>query len=537
MSRHPSLPRRKVLLTLSRDADVARRLLDAAAGPGEISELHASQLRRWPIPRCDDFGVAGSPPEDEIGYGFAVLAVAAARPERVALVDTGQGDVRWSGRARFLTSALAPAVAQLGASALSVGAQRLLAAAPLRANGRARGEALRRALYVRPLVGSASPAGGSVTHAHEVIRALRGCGVAVEGVTTDPWIADAASDMDPSWSWRLVRVPRSFKAIPASAALGGDLALVTAALGAARRADVVYQRHSRFSLAGALLARLAGRPLFLEYNGPESFFRERWQPTPLAGRLAACEEAALRAATRIVVVSSVDRDSLLGRGIEDGRIVLNPNGVDPDRFARGGGPEIRRNLGLPPENVVVGFVGSFGPWHGAPVLARAFVRVAGTVPAARLLLVGAGPELDEVRRTITEAGLDDRAVYTGLVNPGDVPRYLDACDVLASPHVQLPGGERFFGSPTKLYEYMAAGKAIAASRLEQIGEVLDHERSALLVEPGDIEGLAGALVRLAGDADLRARLGSEARRDAEARHTWRANAERLVGAYEELGAL
>jgi glycosyltransferase involved in cell wall biosynthesis len=536
MSRHPPPPRRKVLLTLSQEADVARRLMGAAAAPGEITELRASALRSWPIPRCDDFGVAGSPPEGEIGYGFAVLAVAAARPERVALVDTGQGDVRWSSRTRYLTSALAPAVVQLGASALSVGVQRLLAAAPLRAPGRARGGALRRVLYVRPLVGSAFPAGGSVTHAHEVIRALRGRGVSVEGVTTDPWIADVASDFDCSWSWHLVRVPRAFKAIPASAALGGDVALVAAALGEARRSDVVYQRHSRFSLAGALLARLAGRPLFLEYNGPESYFRERWQPTPLAGGLAACEEAALQAATRIVVVSSVGRDSLLERGIEEGRIVLNPNGVAMERFAESGGTEIRRDAGFAPDDVVIGFVGSFGPWHGAPMLARAFVRVAGTVPAARLLLVGAGPELGEVRRTIQEAGLDDRTVSAGLVRPGDVPRYLDACDVLASPHVQLPGGERFFGSPTKLYEYMAAGKAIAASRLEQIGDVLEHERSALLVEPGDVEGLAAALVRLAGDADLRARLGSEARRDAAARHTWRANADRIVDAYEALGA-
>ena len=92
----------------------------------------------------------------------------------------------------------------------------------------------------------------------------------------------------------------------------------------------------------------------------------------------------------------------------------------------------------------------------------------------------------------------------------------------------MPDNHPFFGSPTKLFEYMAMGKAIAASALDQIAEVLEHGRTALLVAPGDSVELAAAIRRLAGDPPLRAELGRNARAAALARHTWRQNAARVL---------
>jgi glycosyltransferase involved in cell wall biosynthesis len=149
------------------------------------------------------------------------------------------------------------------------------------------------------------------------------------------------------------------------------------------------------------------------------------------------------------------------------------------------------------------------------------------------MLVGDGPDRPEVERRLAAGGALDAALLVGKVAPHQVPAYLDACDVLVSPHVPMPNGVEFFGSPTKLFEYMAAGKAIAASRLGQIGAVLEHERTALLTTPADIASLTGALERLARDAALRARLGSAARREALEKHSWRANAERVSDAYRD----
>ena len=111
---------------------------------------------------------------------------------------------------------------------------------------------------------------------------------------------------------------------------------------------------------------------------------------------------------------------------------------------------------------------------------------------------------------------------------------LDACDILVAPHVPLSDGSEFFGSPTKVFEYMAMGKAIVASRLGQIGEVLSDQETALLVEPGNVRELARAIVRLVEAEALRAQLGGKAREVVEKEFTWKHNAQRVLDEYKSL---
>jgi glycosyltransferase involved in cell wall biosynthesis len=484
--------------------------------------------------RFDCLALVGAPPEDEIGYCLAILIALLGRPRYVALIDLRHGQVVREPLLRYVWRAAPLAIGQAAASAAALVAQSMLLPASRRTPVHTVQPTLTKLVYLRPAVGSVSAVGGSVTHSHEVIRALKAEGVRVAAYTSDSAIAEtAALEPDPVCRWHLVQTPRAVKAIPASAAAGCDLRLVRAALAAAWSADAVYQRHARFSLAGALVARLSGKPLFLEYNGPESFKGRYWNSTPLRGRLAACEDAALAAATRIFVVSEVDRRSLVQRGIEPERIVVNPNGVDAERFALGGGAEIRTRHGIA-NDFVIGFLGTFGPWHGAPVLARAFVDVADRLPRAHLFLVGDGPELETTLEILRCAGIEARTTVPGQVRPSEVPAYLDACDLLVSPHVPLPDGVEFFGSPTKLFEYMAAGKAIIASRLGQIGDVLAHGKTGWLVRPGDVAGLAEAIVSLAEAPRVREELGAQARRQAVDRHSWKRNARGVIDAYSTM---
>jgi glycosyltransferase involved in cell wall biosynthesis len=92
----------------------------------------------------------------------------------------------------------------------------------------------------------------------------------------------------------------------------------------------------------------------------------------------------------------------------------------------------------------------------------------------------------------------------------------------------MPDGQPFFGSPTKIFEYMAMAKGIVASNLGQLSQVLKHEKSALLVEPGSVNELASAIALLARNPALRNQLGYNARESALAEHTWRKNAERVL---------
>jgi glycosyltransferase involved in cell wall biosynthesis len=120
-------------------------------------------------------------------------------------------------------------------------------------------------------------------------------------------------------------------------------------------------------------------------------------------------------------------------------------------------------------------------------------------------------------------------IFTGLLPRDKVAEYLDASDILVSPHIPMPDGSRFFGSPTKLFEYMAMGKGIVASRLDQLAEVLEHDRTAWLITPGNVEELVDAILRLALDPPKREALGFAARRAAVERHSWSHNVACALG--------
>jgi glycosyltransferase involved in cell wall biosynthesis len=128
-------------------------------------------------------------------------------------------------------------------------------------------------------------------------------------------------------------------------------------------------------------------------------------------------------------------------------------------------------------------------------LAEAIKLIPADLPA-RFLLVGSGSLHGEVEQLLRPEVAARRVIFTGAVPHERVPPLLDACDMLVSPHIPLADGSDFFGSPTKIFEYMAMGKGIVASRLGQIGEVLAHNETALLVEPGNVSELAAAIVKL-----------------------------------------
>jgi glycosyltransferase involved in cell wall biosynthesis len=298
--------------------------------------------------------------------------------------------------------------------------------------------------------------------------------------------------------------------------------------------DFIYQRYARFSWAGVTAALRTKRPLLLEYNGSEVWVGKHWDRVGSLDLLERYERLNLDAAARIFVVSDVERRNLEMRGVRAEKIVVNPNGVDVERFRPGvGGVEARRELGIVDDEVVAGFVGTFGPWHGVEKLAAAIKSMPANL-RVRFLLVGSGSLHAEVEKQLESDVNTGLVMFTGAVGHDRVPRLLDACDILVAPHVPLADGSEFFGSPTKIFEYMAMGKGIVASRLGQIGEVLVDRETALLVEPGNVDELTNAIVKLIESETLRTGLGAKAREVAEREHTWAHNARRVLEAYRSL---
>jgi len=388
-----------------------------------------------------------------------------------------------------------------------------------------------RVVYLRSTPGPGTQAGGAASHIKGVVEGLEALGVDVQIISNDLIAGMNAAD-----DRFTVIPPQPGGGTRALFDIHNNLVFTRGAVPLIEQADpdFIYQRYARFSWAGVVAANRTKRPLFLEYNGSEVWVGRYWDRVGRLELLERYERLNLDAAARIFVVSDVERRNLEARGVAAEKIVVNPNGVDVERFRPGvGGVEVRHELGIRDDEVVAGFVGTFGPWHGVEKLAEAIKLI----PAGRFLLVGSGSLQVEVAKRFEAEVASGRVIFTGAVGHERVPSLLDACDILVAPHVPLADGSEFFGSPTKIFEYMAMGKGIVASRLGQIGEVLVDGETALLVEPGNVEELRAAIVKMIENKGLREALGTRAREMAEKEHTWMHNAQRVLDAYKSLTGL
>ena len=332
-----------------------------------------------------------------------------------------------------------------------------------------------------------------------------------------------------------------------------------------RKPDLLYQRLSLANYAGTRLARIIGVPHVLEYNGSEVWVARHWGRSLTFPRLAGlAEDVALRHADLVVTVSEVLGDELRERGIPPERILVHPNCVDADRFdpARFT-PADRATLlaryGIAEGSTVCGFIGTFGMWHGVTVLAEAIRELIERDRPwlqrwnVHFLIVGDGLLMPKVRDILGTADVTRYVTLTGLVEQHEAASYLAAADLLLSPHVPNPDGSRFFGSPTKLFEYMAMARGIVASDLDQIGDVLrrsyrmpalptgtcrpEEDRLAVLVTPGDRSELLAGLRFLVEHPDYRRALGSNARREVLARYTWDRNVDAILDRLRALNGI
>jgi glycosyltransferase involved in cell wall biosynthesis len=367
------------------------------------------------------------------------------------------------------------------------------------------------------LRGMTLAAGGSMAHTAGIVNAMRR-----RGYDVSFWSTGDVAGVRATECMRLPVVVRANVPLEVSELISGLRQGLTRDRGP-RATAFVYQRYSLNNLAGLLLARRWGVPLVLEVNDSEVRWRSDWSRLRLPRLARACERALLRRADLVITVSDNVRRDLLEEGADPDRLRTVPNGVDAERFA-GATP---RPLPVPREAFVIAFVGLFYPWHGVHVLAQAFVLLHRRRQDARLLLIGDGEEAARTRAILEDGGAGGAFLMPGLVAREDVPAYLKAADVLVSPHANI---RNFIGSPIKIFEYMASGRAIVATRVGQIADVLRHRETALIVAPEDPAALADALMELHDDPGLRRRLGAAAQAEALAAHSWDARVAAIVRA-------
>jgi glycosyltransferase involved in cell wall biosynthesis/ribosomal protein S18 acetylase RimI-like enzyme len=356
------------------------------------------------------------------------------------------------------------------------------------------------------------------------LRRLRDEGYEVTGISAPgPYAADLEAAGIRFLPWK--RATRAWDPVADVRAFGELLALLRR-----ERFDVVHTHNPKPGLIGRVAARLTGVPVIVNtvhglYATPEDRLRKRVGVLGLEWLAARCShlelyqsEEDLAWARRIRLVPR-SRSRLLGNGTDLGR--YSPGEVSAERAA-----ELRRELGLPPDALVVGAVGRLVAEKGYRELFSAARAVRQRDPEVRFLAVGA-PDLEKAD-AITEAELKEAAGDVLVTGWRD-----DVRDLLAVMDVFVLASWRE-GMPRSAIEAAAMGRPGVLTDIRGCREVARHEQEALLVPPRDPERLAAAILRLVEDPELRRRLGAAARRRARERFSEAAVADRVVDAYRRL---
>lgn len=295
---------------------------------------------------------------------------------------------------------------------------------------------------------------------------------------------------------------------------------------ASDKPDAIIERLSLFSTVGLDLARMTQRPLILEVNALLAEEAEQYRTLVLRDLARAIQHKTLDQADAIITVSDELAHRLISIGIPSEKVHVAPNGADDGFFAvtPQAGLAARQELGLG-NAFVIGFVGSLKPWHGVDVLLRAAALLKREPGAVKLLIVGSGPENERLRRLAEDLNLTSDVIFTGAVEHANIPPLIAAMDVAVAPFRAI---DHFYFSPIKLFEYMAAGACVLASRLGQIASVIDHNVDGVLCDPDDATALAAILEHLHSSPALRHKFGQAARAKALAQFNWKHTGELVM---------
>jgi len=299
--------------------------------------------------------------------------------------------------------------------------------------------------------------------------------------------------------------------------------------------DLIHERFNLLALGGAWASRKLGIPFVLEVNA-DLLEQRKFKGIPERGlrRLFAvwATRMCFNSAAKIICISAGLKDHLSSTwNIEDSKLTVLPCAADVEAFRPNHQPELlRRNLGLTTEPVVI-WVGGFYPWHDLDLLLKSFTLVLQRRPDAKLVLVGDGQTRPSVERMLQKNGLLQAVILTGAIAHTDVPEMLSIAAVAVVPSAPVPASRGGTGTPLKLFEYMAAGKAIVATALNHAAEVIQDGYNGLLVEAGDVNRFAEAILTLLNDPVERGRLGQNARQQAVELYSWEEYTRRLEEIY------
>ncbi|GAB6260629.1 glycosyltransferase family 4 protein [Photobacterium sp. CCB-ST2H9] len=295
------------------------------------------------------------------------------------------------------------------------------------------------------------------------------------------------------------------------------------------RPDAIYERYNLFLPSGVIAGKVFHLPLILEINAP--LFKERCQYGGLSFTWLArwSEVFTWRNADHTLPVTHVLAGDVRRAGVPDERITVIPNGVDTILFHPSTNPKHPDFAG----HLVVGFVGFCREWHQLDhvlaLIAQANRHRHPDELPIKLLIVGDGPVLNDLRQQAKALQAEQQIHIVGLASRDTMPDWLAQIDIAIQPAVTP------WCSPLKLIEYLACGKAIVAPNSDNIRELLTDGENALLFQEGKLNEMLTCIERLISDTPLRRSLSNQAAKTIDQRKlTWQHNGERIISIFHQL---
>jgi len=291
--------------------------------------------------------------------------------------------------------------------------------------------------------------------------------------------------------------------------------------------DAIYERYEGTSCLGWHLAQKLNVPFILEINAPF------WQDEKYYGRYRSrfaelIDQKILQQAWAIVVVTATIKKYLIEMGIDRDKIHVVPNGVNAETFMPNSNPsELREQLKLT-DQIVIGYVGSFSKWHQLDFVVEAASILKAEYSNLRFLLIGQGADQARIQALVRHQRLEQWFSFTGEVPHHQIPPYLSLCEIALLPATEV------YCSPIKIFEYMAAQKAILLPQMPGLEPIIQSGITGLFFQKNNLTDFIHQLRQLIQNQELRLRLGENARQRVLTEFTWDKTATKILNLIQNL---
>jgi glycosyltransferase involved in cell wall biosynthesis len=351
---------------------------------------------------------------------------------------------------------------------------------------------------------------GFESHGHQVIRYIAGGESLAKGESGIQFKRRTWKKFIPSILWETLR---DIQMIRYDRALEKELLTIISS----EKPDLIYERSCYGLGAGRRAAKSKNIAYVVEMNAPYPEEKSEMQGKSLLAFVGRQHEMKqVHEAYKTIVVSTAMKNYLIQKtGVNANRIVVCANAVNPSKITTNDKTisTIRQHYNLKEQHTIIGFVGSIFPYHGVDLMIEAFRVIEKEHTNSRMLIVGDGEILTHLKDVVKSYGLNEKIIFTGNVPHSDIFNYINIMDIAVMAR------SNWYGSPVKIFEYGAMGKAIIAPNVIPVQDVMIHGEDGILIQDTTAD-LIDALQFMLDKKDDRERMAHRFKQKVMTQHTW-----------------